>query len=43
MADAETGAADSANGTNTADGAGNTPIAPSTNCGPDEWPHVNLQ
>jgi hypothetical protein len=43
MADAWTGAADSANGTNTADGAGNTPIAPSTNCGPELWPQVKRQ
>jgi hypothetical protein len=43
MADAETGAAVSANGTNTADGAGNTPIAPSTNCGPDVRPQVKRQ
>src|SRR5262249_26991505 len=27
----------------TAEGAGNTPIAPSTNCGFDVWPHVNRQ
>jgi len=43
MADARAGAADSANETNTADGAGNTPIAPSTNCGPELWPHVKRQ
>ena len=43
MAVAETGAADSANGTKTADGAGKTPIAPSTNCGPEVRPHVKRQ
>jgi len=39
IAEAVIGAADSPNGTMTADGAGSTPIAPSTNRVPAALPH----
>ena len=37
------GAADWLTGTTIAVGAGSAPIAPRTNCGLDERPHVHLQ
>jgi hypothetical protein len=43
MADAGTGAADSANGTVIPEGSCSTPIAPITNSGPDERPQVKRQ